>query len=110
MSSKTTVAIDQNIRKKIKKLSSLLDISQGEVIERALNIFEKEILKQFNEKKELLGKSTSAEKLDVKSILEEASKKVWAQDPKRKAIQEKLQTGPETIDDFIITNWDSGLE
>jgi len=109
MTIKTTVAIDQTIRKKLKKLASILDISQGEVIKRALSVFEKSVLLQLREKKGL-GKKSSIEDIDVTTILEETTQKVYAGDPELKAIHEKLQTGPETIDDFIITHWDSGLE
>lgn len=109
MTTKTTVAIDQNIRKKLKKLASVLDISQGKVIERALNVFEKSVLLQLREKKGLAKKSI-IENIDVRKVLEEATQTVYASNPELKAIHEKLQTGPETIDDFIITHWDSGLE
>lgn len=109
MTAKTTVAIDHAIRKKLKKIASILDISQGEVIERALSMFEKSILSQLSENK-LSTKKITNTKIDINKILEDARKKVWAQDPEVKAIQEKVQTGPETIDDFIITQWDSGLE
>ncbi len=109
MTTKTTVAIDHVIRKKLKKIASILDISQGEVIERALGMFEKSILSQLSGNKASLKKFVDS-KIDVSKILEAARKKVWGQDPEVKAIQEKLQTGPETIDDFIISNWDSGLE
>ena len=109
MASKTTVAIDHTLRKKLKKLASLLDISQGEVINRAISAFEKLILSQMTENKPLMKEPQKTE-MDVKRILREATQKVWAQDPERKALQKKLQEGPETIDDFIITNWDSGLE
>ena len=107
--SKTTVAIKQDIRKKVKKLASILDVSQGEVIERAVNMFENSILSQFGKNKALEADLTT-EKIDINKILEDATQKIWARDPEVKAIQEKLQTGPETIDDFIITNWNSELE
>lgn len=109
MISKTTVAISQNIRKKLKKLAGILDISQGEVIERALIMFEKAILLDLNEKKISIKKSL-VQDIDINKILEDATQKVWANDPECKKIQEKLQTDSETIDNFIITNWDSGLE
>jgi predicted transcriptional regulator len=109
MASKTTVAIDHTLRKKLKKLASLLDISQGEVISRAISAFEKSILSQMTENKQLMEESHKTE-IDVKRILMEATQKVWAQDPERKELQKKLQEGPETIDEFIITNWNSGLE
>lgn len=83
-----------------------MDISQGEVIERALNEFEKSIVVLVNEGKSTTNKNIYSD-FDIKTILEEARKEVWAKDPECKAIQEKLQTGPETIDDFILNNWDS---
>ena len=85
MTSKTTVAIDQTIRKKLKKLAGILDISQGKVIERALKMFEKSILLQLRENKTEMHESTVVD-IDVKKILEEARKKVWTQDPVNVAI------------------------
>ena len=108
MTSKTTVAIDLPLEKKLKKLAIILDITQGEVIRRAVNIFEKAVLLQLSKKRRLEKEST--ENINIKKILEEATQKVYTNDPELKAIHEKLQTGPETIDDFLITYWDSGLE
>ena len=71
MTTKTTVAIDQEIRKKLKKLASVLDISQGEVIKQALNVFEKSLLSQIGEKRQLIKKSF-AEEIDINKILEES--------------------------------------
>jgi hypothetical protein len=48
--------------------------------------------------------------MKVKEILKKATEIIWKQDPERKAIQKKLSEGPETIDDFILNDWDSGLE
>ena len=44
MTVKTTVAIDNDLRKMIKKLAAWLDISQGEVIRRAIAEYEKIII------------------------------------------------------------------
>lgn len=49
-------------------------------------------------------------KIDVQKILDAASEAIWAEDPETKKIQQKLMQGPETIVDFVIDNWDSGLE
>ncbi len=106
MTSKTTVAVNQAIRKKLKKLAGILDISQGEVIEQALKLFEKSVIKKFNEENAI---DQDVSDLDVKKVLEAARKKVWAQDPECKAIQKRLESGSETIDDFIIAQWNSGL-
>jgi len=106
---KTTVAIKQDIRRKVKRLASILDVSQGEVIERAVDMFENSVLSQLSQKK-AMEKNSSPGKRDINKILEDATQKVWDRDPEVKALQEKLQSGPETIDDFILTNWNSGLE
>ncbi|MHA1673673.1 MAG: hypothetical protein ACTSYI_08590 [Promethearchaeota archaeon] len=115
MSSKTTVAIKQNVRKKIKKLGALLDITQGEVIERALKLLEVEVINKSSlngniyhviEEGNQIGKD---DPIDIQKILDDASRKVYAMDPDHKRIQEKLQKGNLTIDDIIASEWISGL-
>ena len=110
MNSRTTVAIGNELRKKLKKLSALLDITQAEVIKRALSAYEKEILKNKDTSIHEKAINNEKSKIMVEEILKKATEIIWKQDPKRKAIQEKLYKGPETIDDFILNNWDSGLE
>ena len=109
MSSKTTVAIKQNVRKKIKKLGAILDITQGEVIERALKLLEVEVIN----KSSTIGADNHAieekDSIDIQQILDDASRKVYAMDPDHKRIQEKLQKGNLTIDDVIASEWISGL-
>jgi hypothetical protein len=46
----------------------------------------------------------------VSKVLKDATELVWKLDPERKAIQQKLSSGTDTIDDYILNNWDSGLE
>ncbi len=109
MANHSTVAIDQEVRKKLKKLASLLDQSQGEIIKQALAIFEEKIIMGRRE----LSESNSPARLEKKQItqiLQDATKKVWEANPEIKRIQEKLFSGPETIDDFILNDWESGLE
>ena len=109
MASHTTVAIDQDVRKKLKKLASLLDISQGEVIREALALFEDKILatrKQIYQ----ISPFKKTDHDEIQRILKDATEKVWAENPEVKIIQEKLYSGPETIDDFILNDWDAGLE
>ncbi len=110
MTSRTTVAIDKELRKKLKKLSAWLDITQAEVIKRALGTFEKELLKNKggNTKENNFLNKTSA--ITVKKVLKDATKIVWKMDPERKAIQQKLSSGTDTIDNYILNNWESGLE
>jgi len=95
MTEKNIIGIDKNLQKTIKKLAAWLDISQSEVIKKAITEYEKNFI--FN-------------KGEVEKILQAATDKIWAVDPKSKEIQLKLLQGSETIDDFIANNWDSGLD
>jgi len=105
MASKSTVAVDVDLRKKIKKLSALLDLSQGELIRQAVAEFEQKLLKRNGppEKKDL----NETERINL--AFKEATMEVWAKDTKTKKIQQKLMEGPETIDDFILNEWDPGI-
>lgn len=106
MTVKTTVAIDSDLRKIIKKLAAWLDISQGEVIRRAIAEFEKFVITKN------VYPNTSKEKVkkEIDTILQAATDAVWEVDIKTREIQEKLKKGPSTIDEVILNNWDSGLE
>ncbi|MBY8985244.1 MAG: CopG family transcriptional regulator [Candidatus Lokiarchaeota archaeon] len=106
MTIKTTVAIDSDLRKIIKKLAAWLDISQGEVIKRAIAEFEKSVIDK-NVYPNIIKKNA---KNEIDTILQAATDAVWEDDGKTREIQEKLKKGPSTIDEFILNNWDSGLE
>ncbi len=106
MASKTTVAIDQKLRKKIKKLSALMDIPQSAVIEKAIAILEKEMIFNKNPNKNI----TKNDNIDVSKILEEATQKIWKKYPEREKNQKILQKGSQTIDDFLLNDWITGLQ
>ena len=109
MTNRTTVAIEKDIKKKLKKLSAILDITQAEVIKRALVLYEKDFVeKKIQEEGERVY-SDKDSMVSVQDILKNATKIIWAQDPERKALQQKLMEGPETIDDVILNEWDTGL-
>jgi len=110
MTTRTTVAIDEKLRKRLKKLSAWLDITQSEVIKRALALFEKDILqeKQISVNTNLNIKDT--QKLDIEKRLKEATKIIWKLDPNRKIIQQKLFVGTNTLDEILLDNWKTGLE
>ncbi len=113
MSSKTTVAIKQNVRKKIKKLGALLDITQGEVIERALKLLEVEVINKSSlngDVNHTIEEGEEEDTIDIQKILDDASRKVCAKDPVHKKNQEKMYKGNLTIDDVITSEWISGLE
>jgi hypothetical protein len=107
MVSKTTVAIDVELRKRLKKIGVLLDLSQQEVIERAVRLLEQEILSNSNQ---MPHEKKQNDELDINQILENASLEVCAKDPEHKKVQETLKKGPITIDDIISSNWVSGLD
>ncbi|MHA1489250.1 MAG: CopG family transcriptional regulator [Promethearchaeota archaeon] len=106
MTIKTTVAIDKDLRKLIKKLAAWLDISQGEVIRRAIAEYEKIIINKD------IYPNTSKDniKKEIDKILQTATDAVWEEDIKTRKIQEKLKKGASSIDDVILNNWDFGLE
>ncbi|KKL71736.1 hypothetical protein LCGC14_2091960 [marine sediment metagenome] len=106
MTFRTTVAIDSDLRKIIKKLAAWLDISQGEVIRRAIAEFEKSVIVKN------VYPNISKEKLknEIDTLLQAATDAVWEDDIKTREIQEKLKKGPSTIDEVILNNWDFGLE
>ncbi len=118
MATKTTVAVDQKLRKKLKKIGALLDITQGEVIERAVDLLEKDLITQTHPSKAQSLKNTKKkekkekkeDKIDIQKILADASEFVCQNDPEHKRIQESLSKGSITIDDVIISNWDTGLD
>ena len=106
MASKTTVAVDQKLRKKIKKLSALLDIPQSAVIEKAIASLEEDMIKNKNPKK----KMKTNDSIDISKILEETTKKIWKKYPEREKNQKLLQKGSQTIDDFLLSEWITGLD
>ena len=106
MTVKTTVAIDNDLRKMIKKLAAWLDISQGEVIRRAIAEYEKIIIN-----KDIYPNTSNVSiKKEIDTILQAATDAVWEDDIKTREIQEKLKKGPSSIDEAILNNWDFGLE
>ena len=106
MTEKTTVGINKELRKSIKRLAAWLDISQGEVIKRAIKEYEKIVISNKNNH----YNNVKNAKTDIQKLFQKATEAIWAEDPETKRIQQKLIQGPESIDDFIINNWDSGLE
>ena len=100
---KTTVAVDQDLRKKIKRISALLNITQSAVIERAIDNLEKEIMSTEG-KNHTQSRPPIENVLDISEILKEATQKIWERDPEREDIQKKLRKGTQTIDDFLINN------
>lgn len=108
MTSRTTVAIDGKLRKRLKKLAAWLDITQAEVIKQAISLYEREISKsERNQKRQKFTENNSF--VSLKILLEEATRKIWDQDPERKSLQLKLMTKRDNLDEFLLNNWDLGV-
>ena len=107
MSSKTTVAIDKKLRKKLKKIAFFLDITQNDVIERALELLEQNVIKQVNKSS---NKTNNASRTQIENVLNDISEKVCQADPEHKKVQDVIYSGPKSIDDVIISSWNVGLD
>ncbi len=94
----TSVTISEKLRKRLKKLAAEYDTTQGEIIERALDMMEgkkpntKDISKKDNE---------------IENILHKSSQEVRQKDPRLKRIHEILEADGISIDDIISYTWDT---
>lgn len=96
MSARSTVAVNLKTRQHLKKLSALLDLPQGEIIKKALEIYEKIL---FQKPSKIEKKSRNEE---VQKILKKSLTQLWKQDPERKALDLKLMSNNEDFDESII--------
>jgi hypothetical protein len=101
MVSKSTIAVSREVRNRLKKLAELLNKSQGDIVQLALNDFEKQ---HFKDLKQDPHSESNIELVD--KILAEATKEVWESDPEHKELQLKLKTSGSQIDDYLIRTWD----
>ena len=104
MSTRSTVAVNSNTRKRLKKLSALLDLPQGEIIKKALEIYENYLFHKTTKtpiklKNKSKSKSDSeVEKKKVQYILKESLLQLWEQNPDLKALDLKLMAKNEDFD------------
>jgi hypothetical protein len=89
----SSVTVDENLRKKIKKLAAELDTTQGDIISRAIGLFEKEI-----------GLKGYAPNPKAREIIQKAVNKrknlQW-----RIKIRQALRSPGPLIEDMRISNW-----
>ncbi len=88
----SSVAIDDQLRQKLKILAAKYDTTQAEIIKRALALLETSEDNNVYTTSELVIKE-----------LENASITVYSQDPRRKEIDRKLKQPGIDIDDLRIT-------
>jgi hypothetical protein len=110
MTSKSSVAVDLELRRKIKRLAAKLDLSQGDIIRIAIADFENRINQGiFPQQNEDLNS------IKIKQDMHKFTQLVWEEDKEVKQIQEKLNSPLEDgteidLEDIIIRNWKTGLE
>ncbi|WP_457559681.1 hypothetical protein [Candidatus Harpocratesius sp.] len=73
-----------------------MDLPQGEIIKKALEIYEKFLFQKSSN----LEKKTSSK--EVQKILNQSLTQLWKQDPERKALDLKLLSNNEDFDEYII--------
>ena len=92
----TTVTVDDEIRRKLKRLAAVLDATQGEVIERALSLYEDQVLGQRSKRR------TPKRVLEA---LKQASSKIRQSDPEWARISQKVEDATVSIEESISTAW-----
>ncbi len=92
----TTVTVRDELRRKLKRLAAMLDATQGEVIERALRVFEGQVLRGR------LGRRASGKVLDA---MEEAAAKIRRSDPEWARISRTMERAAVSIDEFTAEGW-----
>ncbi len=92
----TTVTVDDDVRRKLKKLAAVLDVTQGEVIERALRLYEDQVLHRESRSK------TARKVLDA---LTEASSKVRRSDPEWARVSRTIENAARSIEEFAGARW-----
>jgi hypothetical protein len=107
MGMKSSVAIDSDMRKKLKKMAAILDKSQKDIITEALQDYEIKI--GFKFRNDLNSTEPEKNDIDIEKILKHATEVVWKNNPKKKKRQMRLFSGSDTIDEIITQSWDSGL-
>ena len=89
----SSVTVDEDLRKKIKKLAAELDTTQGDIISRAIGLYEKEI-----------GMRGYSPNPKAREIIQKAANKrkniQW-----RKTIRNALKSPGPLIEDMRISNW-----
>ncbi len=95
---RTTVTVRDELRRKLKRLAAMLDVTQGEVIERALRVYEGQILRGRPSRRA----RASGKVLDA---MEEAASKIRRSDPEWARISRTIERAAVSIDEFTAEGW-----
>lgn len=96
----STISVSDEIRRKIKKLATYLDTTQNKIVEKAIELLEKEILTKSR-------KVTTNKK--IKKILEDARLKIEKEDPEWAKISKIIKKASTDIDEFRSERWGDEL-
>lgn len=96
----STITVSDELRRKIKRLAALLDTTQSKIVERAIELFEREVVA-----KEKITKVSPK----IKRILKEARKKVEEEDPDWLEVSKKIEESSIDIEEFISERWGDEL-
>ena len=96
----TSVTVHDDIRRKLKRLAAMLDITQAEVIERALILYEDQVSSQRSQRK--------ASKR-ILEALKDASSKIRRSDPEWRRISRTIDAGAASLEKIIAASWGKEL-
>jgi len=92
----TTVTVDDEIRRKLKRLAAMLDATQGDVIERALSLYEDQVLGRRSQRK-IPNR--------VLEAMNEASSKIRQSDPEWARISRRIEGATIPVEVSISATW-----
>ena len=92
----TTVTVDEETRRRLKRLAAVLDETQGSIVRKALALYESRM------KAGVTGRKVPRR---VGEELEKASKAIRKKDPKWAMISEILEQDSSSIEEFSPAIW-----
>ncbi len=92
----TTVTVGDELRRRLKRLAAMLDATQGEVIERALRVYEGQVLR---------GRPSRRASGRVLDAMEQAASKIRRSDPEWARISRTIERAAVSIDEFVAESW-----
>ena len=92
----TTVTVDDETRRRLKRLAAVLDETQGSIVRKALALYESRVKKQGVEKK--VPRRVARE-------LEKASATIRSKDPKWAMVSDILEQDTTSIEEFSPAVW-----
>lgn len=92
----TTVTVDEETRRRLKRLAAVLDETQGSIVRKALALYESRVKRQGVEKR--VPRRVARE-------LEKASAAIRRKDPKWATVSDILEQGITSIEEFSPAVW-----